>query len=304
MNLRVLLSLPLLLIATPALAEELVQMPSVIVYVQGSVKVIRGQETLIAALGTEVRESDSIVTEDNSQARVRLYDRSLLRLGANSRVQMAQLRSDASAERKTISVKLVVGRLWASVSKLLTSDSAFEVQTQSAVAGVRGTNFGASVDAEGECEIAVGEGKVEVKSKAGGEAKLIGAGRAAVVGLNGFRMVRDLGVAQTALLLDNARGNPSTGGAADKASDNGAKGANNKITQALDKARDRIAAENKVNNNNNQRGAQRDARDRQSEKKLGVQDAVEQRNRASDTFEKFNERAAATRLRAIIEVRE
>lgn len=302
MNLRVLLSLPLLLCSNSAWADELVQMPSVIVYVQGTVTVIRGQETITAALGTEVRESDSIVTEDNSQARVRLYDRSLLRLGANSRVQMAQLRADASAEKKTISVKLVVGRLWASVSKLLTSDSAFEVQTTSAVAGVRGTNFGASVNAEGECEIAVGEGKVQVRSTAGGEPKMLTAGRAAVLGLSGFRSVRDLGVAQTALLLDNARGNPSTGGASDKASDDGAKGVNGKITQAHDKARDRMTAENKANNNNNNR--QRDTRDRQNEKKLGSQDAVEQRNRASDTFEKFNERAAATRLRAIIEVRE
>ncbi|MCC6811083.1 MAG: FecR domain-containing protein [Deltaproteobacteria bacterium] len=297
----------MLAVALPAFADELPQTPSVIVYIQGVVKVQRGSgEVVTAALGTEVRETDAVITEDSSQARVRLYDRSLIRLGANSKAQMAQLRSDASAEKKTISVKLVVGRLWASVSKLLSSDSSFEVQTSSAVAGVRGTNFGVLMQSpDSDCEIQVGEGSVNVK--AGGEQRLIGAGKAAIVGLNGFRAVRDLGVSQTAMLLDQARGSGGGGGGDrrnDRAADGG-KAIGDKVDKAAANARDRMAKGNAGggaprDNQGPGAGQSRDHKPRVG----GAQDVIEQRQRGSDVFQKANDRAAATRLKAIIEVRE
>ena len=121
--------------------------PAIVVYVQGNAKVIHaqgGEQAL--ALGSEVSEADTLVTDDAAQVRVRLFDRSVLRLGPNSRAQLTQLSMDPNTEKKEVSVKLVFGRLWASVTKLITPDSRFEVQAANAVAGVRGTLTGAEVD--------------------------------------------------------------------------------------------------------------------------------------------------------------
>lgn len=293
-----------MLVASAAFADDVAPQTSVVVYVQGTVKVQRqGGEAVMAALGTEVKESDTVVTEDGAQVRIRLYDRSLIRLGPNSKAEMAQLRASTSAEKKTISVKLVVGRLWASVSKLLTSDSTFEVQAQSAVAGVRGTNFAVLLSApDADAEFQVGEGSVNVR--AGGENRLIGAGKAAIVGLNGFRSVRDLGVSQTALLLNDARGGGGGGGGGalgDRGAEGG-KGIGHKVQLAAERARERMQQENRNNQRNgpgNQNGP-----GGQKPRIGGAQDVAEQRQRGKDVFEKLNDRAGATRLKAIIEVRE
>ncbi len=154
---------------------------AVVVYVQGTVHIqkLQGGEQL-AALGTEIQENDTIVTEDASQVRVRLFDRSLLRIGPSSKAQMAQLRVDASAEKKEVSIKLTFGRLWASVSKLLTPDSRFEVTAANAVAGVRGTKLDVQSDGKSG-QFACLEGKVEVTS--GGQHQTLGGGTQ--VGFNG-----------------------------------------------------------------------------------------------------------------------
>lgn len=121
--------------------------PGVVVYVQGNPRVQHGQGgEQVLALGTEVTESDTIVTDDAGQVRIRLFDRSVLRFGPNTKAQLTQLKMDAGAEKKEVSVRLVFGKLWASVTKLVTADSKFEVQAANAVAGVRGTLTGASVD--------------------------------------------------------------------------------------------------------------------------------------------------------------
>ncbi|MEZ4271329.1 MAG: FecR domain-containing protein [Myxococcota bacterium] len=45
------------------------------------------------------------------------------------------------AKEKVVKARLFVGRLWAKVTSLFSSDSRFEIQTDNAVAGVRGTAF-------------------------------------------------------------------------------------------------------------------------------------------------------------------
>ena len=148
--------------AFPASAFASSAPPALVVYVQGNVKIVKASGSeLAAALGSEVDEADTLVTDDAGQVRVRLFDRSLLRIGPGSRAQMAQLHGDAQSDKKEISVKLVVGRLWASVSKLLTPDSRFEVHAANAVAGVRGTKL--DVQSDGKTgTVACLEGKVQV----------------------------------------------------------------------------------------------------------------------------------------------
>jgi hypothetical protein len=288
---RLLLVATLLLFSSQAFAET----HAAIVYVQGTVKIIRsnGQE-LNALLGAEVAESDTLVTEDASQVRVRLYDLSLVRLGASSRAQISKLSFDGS-EKKTVSVKLVVGRLWASVSKLLSNDSTFEVQTGSAVAGVRGTEFAVLLRGA-DSEVTTAEGSVNVRAADGSE-RLIGAGFAATVGANGFRDVRQVSAEAITALRDESRGHG--GGGAHHEANAGAIEA--RLERAMDNARGRMDGGDR--GGDDRRGADRG--DRGDRPRIGgEQGVIENRQRGRDVFETINQHAAATRLRAVIDVKE
>jgi len=196
-----------LCLAAPALADS--NPPALVVYVQGNVKIVKaGGSELAAALGSEVDEADTLVTDDAGQVRVRLFDRSLLRIGPGSRAQMAELRMDPQSEKKEISVKLVVGRLWASVSKLLTPDSRFEVHAANAVAGVRGTKL--DVQSDGKTgTIACLEGKVQVSN--GGAMTLITGGTELAFQNDGLGQVQKLTQQQVMQRNLEARGGVATG---------------------------------------------------------------------------------------------
>jgi hypothetical protein len=193
--------------------------PGVVVYVQGNAKILHaqgGEQPL--ALGSEVVESDTVTTDDAGQVRIRLFDRSVLRLGPNSRAQMTQLRMDAGAEKKEVSVKLVFGKLWASVTKLITPDSKFEVQAANAVAGVRGTLTGAEVDPAkpDQANIFTIHGSVEVTDKLGNRVT-VPAMSSVIAGPSGLGSLQGLSLSQLnftndALLAGSGDGGGGGGG--------------------------------------------------------------------------------------------
>jgi hypothetical protein len=91
------------------------------------------------AIGAEIEEKDLIATEAKSRLELTLADQSILRVGPTSQalIDAAQFQGD---ERR-FSAKLVLGNVWAKVTSALGSDQKFEVTTDRAVAGVRGTTF-------------------------------------------------------------------------------------------------------------------------------------------------------------------
>jgi hypothetical protein len=112
---------------------------------------------------SDVFEGDFIKTEAESRAEARLNDRSVIRVGSESRVkiQKATFKKD---EQKEVSVKLVVGRFWAKVTKLF-GESKFEVETPNAVAGVRGTAFSVDSAADKSTTVRVFNGKVLISNR-------------------------------------------------------------------------------------------------------------------------------------------
>lgn len=111
----------------------------------------------------DVFEGDFIKTEADSRAEARLTDRSVIRIGAESRVkiQKAVFNKD---ETKTVQVKVIVGRFWGKVTKLF-GLSSFEVETPNAVAGVRGTAFSVDSAADKSTTVRVFNGKVLISNK-------------------------------------------------------------------------------------------------------------------------------------------
>ncbi len=90
---------------------------------------------------SDVPMGATVQTFEDGKVSLRLPSGTLVRLGTDTKVEIAALtRGDPAAERKE-SLRVSVGRLWSRVTRLFGDDSKFEVSTDNAVAGVRGTEF-------------------------------------------------------------------------------------------------------------------------------------------------------------------
>lgn len=105
------------------------------------------------AVGSAVRAGDALETGRRTRLEVKLADGSVLRLGPLSRVVVQDASFGATVEDRRVSAKLLVGRIWANVASAVGGDARFEVSTENAVAGVRGTTF--RVDAANDRSVVV-----------------------------------------------------------------------------------------------------------------------------------------------------
>ncbi len=110
----------------------------------------KGQKAALAQDGA-VQQGDVLTTGARSRLEVTLGDKSVLRLGPNSElvIEDAEVKDDG----RKVDTKLVLGNVWAKVSTALGGDNKFEVTTDRAVAGVRGTVF--RVDAKKDKAVVV-----------------------------------------------------------------------------------------------------------------------------------------------------
>jgi ferric-dicitrate binding protein FerR (iron transport regulator) len=104
------------------------------------------------AVGATVFENDIVETAASSRMELKLKDGSVIRVGPASKLALKSAYFGEGGEKK-FSAKLFFGRVWSKVSGLVGSDSKFEVETDNAVAGVRGTTF--RVDAKTDKSVLV-----------------------------------------------------------------------------------------------------------------------------------------------------
>ncbi len=112
-----------------------------------------------------VFQGSRLKTKKGARLEAKLSDGSMLRLGEKSELNLDKVSFNEKKKKKTVSAKLILGRIWASVTSLFGSDSRFEIRTHNAVAGVRGTKFAASRDAAGNTRVKVYSGKVLISNK-------------------------------------------------------------------------------------------------------------------------------------------
>lgn len=116
-----------------------------------------------ATVDMPIGDKGVIVTGDDGHAVIALVADSLIEVRAKSRIELG------SSERKTFSLKIVAGALWS----FLPTGTSYEVVTDNAVAGVRGTIFYVEkapkstyiCDCNGEVEIIAGKVKKPVLFK-------------------------------------------------------------------------------------------------------------------------------------------
>ena len=99
---------------------------------------VKGAKASLKMQGT-VEQGDLIQTGPKSRLELTLPDKSIVRLGPSSK-----LRLDAAAfsdEGREFKATLLLGKVWSKVTGVFGSERNFEVRTERAVAGVRGTIF-------------------------------------------------------------------------------------------------------------------------------------------------------------------
>lgn len=100
-----------------------------------------GAERQALQPGVEIEQKDTLDVGPGSGVKLALNDGSVLMLGAGSQLVITEAQF-AGLERKGFSAYLRLGKVWAEVKKAMSgSEAKFEVETDRAVAGVRGTSL-------------------------------------------------------------------------------------------------------------------------------------------------------------------
>jgi len=133
-----------------------------VTFLAGEASRVHGEQREALALGSAVYQGDVIETARRTRLELKLSDASVLRLGPVSRVELAAAAFGASPDDRKVSAKLRVGNVWANVTKALGGEARFEVKTENAVAGVRGTTFRVDASKDKSVVVRVYSGTVAV----------------------------------------------------------------------------------------------------------------------------------------------
>jgi hypothetical protein len=148
-----------LLLCTPALADEAAMHAA---FVEGDVSVTRAAARTAVKPGDALAPGDEIATGSDARLEIAFASGTILRVGENSKLTLGE-----SVPQQKVSARLALGNVWARVHKLLSGET-FHLETDNAVAGVRGTEFRIEVEQGKEDLLRVYEGAVQVDGKAGG----------------------------------------------------------------------------------------------------------------------------------------
>jgi hypothetical protein len=112
----------------------------------------------------DISPGSFVKTGEDSRAELKFVDGSVLRLGPSSVLKVEAGAFDATKKEVKVDATLVGGKAWANVSKLVGSESKFEVRSANAVAGVRGTVFRINVERDAATVVKVYDGAVAVSN--------------------------------------------------------------------------------------------------------------------------------------------
>lgn len=116
--------------------------PAEVSYVDGTASKTNAKgDKAKLAVGNPLSEGDTLETGEASKLELRFADRSVLRLGASAKLQLTAAHFGGGEAKRKMSARLFFGNIWAKVTSIVSGDQKFQVETENAVAGVRGTTF-------------------------------------------------------------------------------------------------------------------------------------------------------------------
>jgi len=153
------LSLPRIMTAAEPGANE-----AVVTAIQGTARIYAKGSTAghLLKKGDVVKQENEVKVAEKSRIELRFPDGTVMRLSEKSHLKMSELSFNKQTDSKHVKVDLSLGKLWAKVKRLTTSDSSVEVKTTNAVAGVRGTVYRVNVEEDKSALVKVYDGTVYV----------------------------------------------------------------------------------------------------------------------------------------------
>ncbi|CAD7846785.1 MAG: hypothetical protein [Olavius algarvensis Delta 4 endosymbiont] len=141
---------------------------AVITALTGKAKVLRvatkKRDTLKS--GVMLAAGDLVTTGTGARLELKLPDGSYLRFDERTTFRLVSMAGSPEDQTRDIRVSMVVGKTWARVAKLFGKKrGGFNIATQTAVAGVRGTTFRMNVNEDNSAVLKVYGGEVEVRKK-------------------------------------------------------------------------------------------------------------------------------------------
>jgi len=141
---------------------------AVITTLTGKAKVLRAatkkRETLQS--GVILAAGDQVTTGTGARLELKLPDGSYLRFDERTTFKVIAMAGSQKDQDRDIRVSMAVGKTWARVAKLFGKKrGGFDIATQTAVAGVRGTTFRMNVNEDNSAVLKVYGGEVEVRKK-------------------------------------------------------------------------------------------------------------------------------------------
>jgi len=156
---RIVLAALLLLVSSPNIwaATE-----AAFTAVTGKVQIkdAKGKHSRTAKMDGKVVEGESISAGADGRATLRLFDGSEVKVSPNTTFTVEKLQQP-SLQDKVIQFKLSLGKLFATVKKLASAKSSFEIEAGGVVCGVRGTEYSMEYNpSTGKVNVFVTEGTV------------------------------------------------------------------------------------------------------------------------------------------------
>ena len=128
------------LVAAPRLAAE--AKTASVSALEGKATRTRGKAAPTPlAVGTLVSQGDGIATEDDTRLELKFSDGSALRLGPHAKMLLTEAHFGGGVAKRRMTARLFFGNIWAKVTSAIQGEQKFAIETENAVAGVRGTTF-------------------------------------------------------------------------------------------------------------------------------------------------------------------
>jgi hypothetical protein len=121
-----------------------------------------------------VAPGNIVRTGKGGRLELELPDGSFLRFDEDTSFTVLASGYEKKGKRRDVRIRMILGKAWARVSRLLMGRGRFAIETPTAVAGVRGTVYRLNLNRDRSAVVKVYDGEVEVRRKEKQEAQTRG----------------------------------------------------------------------------------------------------------------------------------